>query len=530
MNFKSISNKYYLILLLFILIFTTYFTYLSFLRHEGLKTDLADLGMIQAVYNTLHGRFLMLSDVSRLYLHTNFILVLFAPLYYFFSTPKLLMFSQILIASLGVFPIFWLARDKLKSKNLGLFFAFLYLINPHLQDAVLRNFHPVVLAASFLFFAFYFLENKKYIKFFIFAALAILCKENVALMVMMMGVYHFFINKQRKAGLLVAFWGLASFLIIMQLIIPYFNSGESHPFFRSSHYSYLGTSVGDVSKNILTNPFLLLTKIFEPSSLVYLIFLLVPLGFISVFCLPVLLIASPDFFINILTIHQRHPLGFYHQIITLSFIFIAAIYAFSFFQKKYSFNFVVTLVLVLSIGFSLLFSPAPYSLLENRNYYKVSDEARFFHDKVKDVIPKDASLSVQNNLGSHFLNREKIYLFPRHFDEVDYVLISLNDPYFYYSPWRAYDFFIAIFGTKGLEDYFQSIEEIFSNEDHGVLFYQNGYYIFKKNFSRESNEVARSSFLEDYANLYENIKRKGLDQCNRKLLGILPPYYCIRLK
>jgi len=527
MIWKSILNKYYLILLLLIIIFVSYFTYLSFLRYDGLKTQLADLGIVQAVYNTLEGRFLMLSDVSRLYLHANFILLFFAPLYYFFPTPKSMLFFQVLIAGLGAIPIFWLAKDKLKSKNLGLLFAFLYLINPQFQDAVLYDFHPEVIAVTFLLFAFYFLEKKNYLVFSLFAGLAILSKENISLVIMMMGVYHFFINKRRKAGVLIAAFGLLYFLLIMQIVIPYFNQGQAHPFLQTGRYSYLGENLTDAGSNILRSPWLVLTRIFSLRVLIFLVFSLAPLAFTPFFGWPVLLIALPDFLINALNDknYSLHPFGLYHQIIFVAVAFIAAIYAIKTFQKKSYFNLLLITVFAASTIFSLIFSPASYSLSENSAYYQISENAKIFQEQIKKMIPDGASLSVQNNLGTQFINREKIHIFSRNSDVVDYILLDLYDQYPYYSLWRSINFPVLVY-TSDLGYFYQDIEAVFRNEDYGVLFFGDHFYLFKKGYSRDLNEPASLSFQKDFSGIIETVATKERERCEKKVLKILSSYFC----
>src|SRR5439155_651928 len=73
---------------------------LSVLRHEAYVTGRFDLGnMVQAVWSTAHGRPLQMTDlhgdqISRLAAHVDPILVVFAPLWWIWPSPHMLLVAQ----------------------------------------------------------------------------------------------------------------------------------------------------------------------------------------------------------------------------------------------------------------------------------------------------------------------------------------------------------------------------------------------------------------------------------------------------
>ena len=74
-----------------------------------------DLGnFTQAVWTTAHGHFLQAteaggSEVSRLGIHVDPIMAAFAPLWWLWSSPLLLLTVQAIAMALGAIPLFWLA-------------------------------------------------------------------------------------------------------------------------------------------------------------------------------------------------------------------------------------------------------------------------------------------------------------------------------------------------------------------------------------------------------------------------------------
>jgi uncharacterized membrane protein len=93
-----------------------------------------DLGnMTQAVWSTAHGHVLEVTEISgdqilRLGTHVDPLLALFAPLWWIWPSPVMLLAVQILMLALGVVPVFWLARKYLPSERAALQLAVVYLL------------------------------------------------------------------------------------------------------------------------------------------------------------------------------------------------------------------------------------------------------------------------------------------------------------------------------------------------------------------------------------------------------------------
>ena len=158
------------------------FAALSILRYRAFSTGRFDLGnMAQAVWATAHGHPLAITNiqgdqVSRLGSHVDPILVAFAPLWWVWPSPSMLLAAQAVAIALGALPVFWLAHKHLGSERAGLGFALAYLLYPAVQWLTLAEFHPVALACPLLLFAFWYLDEDRLVPFAIFAVLAALTK------------------------------------------------------------------------------------------------------------------------------------------------------------------------------------------------------------------------------------------------------------------------------------------------------------------------------------------------------------------
>jgi Predicted membrane protein len=85
------------------------------LRHRSFETGRFDLGnMVQAVWSTAHGHPLRVTTLTgeqafRLGAHIDPVLMLFAPLWWLWPSPDLLLVAQALAIALGALPVYWLA-------------------------------------------------------------------------------------------------------------------------------------------------------------------------------------------------------------------------------------------------------------------------------------------------------------------------------------------------------------------------------------------------------------------------------------
>ena len=178
------------------------FAALSVLRHTAFVTGRFDLGnMVQAVWSTAHGDPLQMTDlngdqISRLAAHVDPILILFAPLWWIWPSPNMLLVVQAVALALGALPVFWLARKHLRSGRAGVGFALAYLLYPATGWLALNEFHPVALATPLLLFAFWYLDEDRLLPFAAFALAACACKEEIPLVVAGFGIWYALTRKR----------------------------------------------------------------------------------------------------------------------------------------------------------------------------------------------------------------------------------------------------------------------------------------------------------------------------------------------
>lgn len=292
----------------------------------------------QAVWNTVHGRFLQVSatDFSSSLLGTDAILILalMAPFYAIVPSFYTLLFLETLVVGLSALPVYWLARERLRSRWAGLMLAITYLLIPSVSNGNLYEWRERLMAMGFLLFAFYFYQRGNFKTFMLFAALAMCCRPENGLVLAMLALYGYISGYNKKFGwrfiwgpLMV---GLIWFIVVVAVVIPGSSSGGS--FALAQNYGQLGASPSEILKNVVTNPVHSWQIIFTPDStfskLIYIPLLLLPLLFLSLGSPAVLLMTLPPLALNLLSIRpsQYDPYDYHYQGSIVPWLIIAVIF------------------------------------------------------------------------------------------------------------------------------------------------------------------------------------------------------------
>jgi uncharacterized membrane protein len=483
-KFKTKKKKLHLNfigLLGIILVFIIIFSYLSIKRYNSFEPATYDMGiMIQTIWNTSEGWFLQESinmgyPMFRFWMaHWEFIYLFIALFYKLFSTPDFLFIFQAAVVGLGAIPIYRLAKEKLNDHTSAFVFSICYLLYPAMHNATLFDIHGVTLAAPFLIYTFYYLQKSNYKLCALWGFIALMCREDSSLLLFMMGVYAFFIMKDKKVGLFTASVSLICFFlwykrmtIRAMLGLPEFDIMEG----ADSHWTHL-TQMKD-------SPLYLISHLAKKQNIFYFINLFGPVCFISLLSPSTLLIALPIFSINLLSsYHYTHGIEHQYSATIVPFIFISAIYGtntllnylknrvFKNKKRKDILEITYSLVFLLSLIFFFLKS----NTFDAKNWV-ITDHHKIIK-KVISEIPQDASLTALNKIVPHAAERHEVYMFDDHIDSVDYILYD-----FYASEVKIIDRSTYLFPS--VWPYNDRIEKVLRNKEYGIVNYEDGVCLFK---------------------------------------------------
>jgi uncharacterized membrane protein len=396
------------------------FAALSVLRQRAFSTGRFDMGnMVQAVWSTAHGKPLRTTDlngdqISRLAAHVDPILALFAPLWWIWSSPDLLLAVQAVAVGVGAIPVYRLARKHLRSARAGLGFALAYLLYPATGWLTLNEFHPVALATPLLLFAFWYLDEDRLLPFALCAVAAATTKEEIPFVLAGFGVWYAIAHRRRLAGAVIVAVGVAWAAVAVTVVIPHFNHGQSSGFY--ARYSEVGGSPGGLLETAFTHPGRLVGAAFTARDLHYLLQLVIPLAGLCLLA-PVLLVAAlPELAVNLLSaVPTQTSIHFHYTAGLIAPLVIAAVLGAKRLDRWPVAVATFALLAALVGNYRLGPIPAWRHVPGGQRFMATAGDVSA-HDRIAaralELIPPHAVVSASNSLGAHLSARPRILSFP----------------------------------------------------------------------------------------------------------------------
>ena len=356
----------------------------SVLRHRAFESGRFDLGnMTQAVWSTAHGDFLSVTDVhgeqvSRLGSHFDPILTLFAPLWWLWPDPELLLVIQAAAVGAGALPVFWLARKHVASDRAAAALAVAYLLSPPVQWLTVSDFHPVALACPLLLYAWWHLDEGRLWAFALLAAAAIGTKEHVGLVVAAIGVWYAVRHRAPRTGAAIAAATGVAALVAALVVVPHFAPAGASAF--ESRYESPSLDGRDAS---------------------YLASLLLPLALLPLAGPLALIAALPELGLNLLSGTVTQTSVKTHYAATAAPALLAATV---FGVARLGARFAYVAVAAALAGTVVL---GPLGRVEAR-----ADAHNAAARRAIALVPDGAPVSATNSLGAHLSARKRVFSFP----------------------------------------------------------------------------------------------------------------------
>lgn len=500
--------------------FAAFFIADQTLLHAAYRTHAEDLGIMdQALWNATnpHGHFFhqticdivgdsnCLGDIPRTAIHFEPILALVGLIYAVIPSPITLVVIQALVVASGAFPVFWLASRRLRSSLAGVAFAGLYLAYPALQAAVAADFHAVTLSAALVLFALYFMLARNNVGLWVACVLAMTTKEEVPLLVIMIGLSIAVLQRRWRLGL--ALMGVAAAYLGLALLVLHLSSPLGHSP-TANRYSYLGATPLAALKYVLTHPLQVARNdLFSHDRIDYLRKLLSPAGYLALLSPLALLLAAPELAINLLSsdllmhsgVSQYNadivPVLVFSAIQSVALVVGVATWIVARVPAETRARFAgmvarigralpawlgrglivplprvalaAAVVFALGLGYHETRARGQTPLTQGFHWPQVTAHARLA-DSFLALIPAGASVSAQTDLVPHLSHRPLIYLFPDHATKADYVFLDVTGNIF------------------PLQDtpmaYVNLVRSLLTSESYHVVRAQDGYILLARGF------------------------------------------------
>lgn len=392
------------------LLFLSFYSVLSFLRHFCLQSGVYDLGLFtQWSYLSGIGEYWTPSSLTEFIKpalgdHFSLLLIPIGQLFRLLPSAYTLLFLQ--SAGLALLAILFLRElfQAVPFRTSRKLIIISLLINPFLINSALNDFHPEVAFAFLGFASLIFLRRKKFLASVLFLMLFVASKEAMAFFAIGYSLYSLL---RRHFWLSAAVMGFALYYFS-------FSSGivDAYQSYASTRYGHLGDGYVDILASPFIRPADFWSAFINRDSFLYLFGLLTP--FFALYrwpqIIPAALAAVPLIFANILSESDvmRSPI-YQYQIPVLIFLMLAALdsakFPTSFSLGAFSLKRIRLYLACSAISFFLL---TQWSFFPTRYLQHWSLAPALFEHENKYSSPR-LSVWAHERIASHFSGRRDIF-------------------------------------------------------------------------------------------------------------------------
>jgi uncharacterized membrane protein len=422
------------------------FGFLTWRQQSNFGTFGFDLGLHdQAIWLAAHGHrmFDTVRGLDYFGENVNLISLAFVPLYWLGAGPHLLDLIHTAALAAGGVPLWLLARDRTGDRWLALAPAVAYFLYPSLSFMAWWEYHPDTLAILPLLFAWWLASRQKWGWFAVCAALALSCKEDVALALVGMSVALIVwrgpaprllpavprwagrrwlarIDTQDLVAVGLAVGSMVWFEIATRIIIPANNAGQP-PFYESFFWQF-GTTPTQVIWNLFRHPGRLVNLSATPTRKTYFVQMFAPVGFLLVLALPAFLIGLPQLLINIMDQSEGLTIDSQYGALVLVGVFIATVEALGYLRRRRprALRAGATWLLMTSMASAAAWGITPLGV-HFHSFWAASDPQAAQLHQALDLVPPTAGVSVSYELTAHASHRVYVFEFPNPWVNVNWL-------------------------------------------------------------------------------------------------------------
>ncbi len=435
------------------ILFGSWWTASSMLRHAAFKTSFDMAIFTQAVWNTTQGDWFYSSIKGGICLmgdHFAPLLALLAVPYRLWPEPGLLLAIQAFAAAACVFPLARIVRKSGQSPSWAVLYCLAFALYIPVRNAVRFDFHPEVVAMPLLLWAFAFLQEKKTVKASFFLALALMAKENMATVAFAFGVYAC-VKKERslRFGILWILFSPFYFYSVIHFLIPHL-SGEPYFYLRGNFSEWLRLGWGPFLKHI-----------FQPSTLEYLTKIYGPLAFTSVLAPASFLLTLPTLAQNIVSRNEMTRSLFFQYTATLTpFVFASSVMALA--KIRSHSRYWACGILLTSVLFGGVSEVYPM----RRQWITITPHTALVKNSLA-RIPAAASLRTHEFYASHAANRKELHIYENNHPKEG-------------GSWKARHTDYVAIDRQLFKEGFENALAALRGEGYQIELEEDGFYILKK--------------------------------------------------
>jgi uncharacterized membrane protein len=303
----------------------------------------------------------------------------------------------------------------LRHNGLALAVLAAYLLHPATSYVALSDFHQVALAVPLLSLSFHLLLTRRDLFFVIPLAFLLLVKEEMGLIIAMLGVFTLVWQRRRLLGGMLVAAGMTWTWVMVVWVIPAFHPQSTYIYgalYEDPDVSMLASIFG-----LLTNPVETAWIVLAQHKMVYVLQLLVPISGIPLLGAPALLMALPVLIAVLLTDRlPRELIQLHYSATILPALLAATIMGIGWMKARTTMNWsrIASIIGVVLLASSLLgayyIGPLPGAVSYVPGDYQMEHRIRIAR-RIMARIPAEASVIAQSNLVPQMSHRPTIQVF-----------------------------------------------------------------------------------------------------------------------
>jgi uncharacterized membrane protein len=402
-------------------------------RGYGFRTfDIAFYDQGVWLLSRFHAPFVTLMGRNLFGDHAQFSLVALVPLYWLRPDPTTLLFLQALALGLGAVPVYMLAMRRLRNPVFATVLVAAFLLHPALSQTNLENFHPDALLVPILGFVLYAAIEDKPRMLVVFSVLALLCKEDVVLVVLPIAIWYM-LRRNRRIGAILAGASIAAALLATNLVMqPLVGVSTRNawriPFSDCTNRCSVTRHVSDFAKAFVTRPAPVARYLFAgdtPNGRPFYIWqMLAPTGLVFLVApevaATVLLVLAANVFS---LVGYQHQIAYHYSMVLLPGLALGTVYAISRLERERARRIAVAVVGGAALVSAYMWGPLAFSRQGPAAHAKPATAVTAI-DKVRAQIPANAIVSAYDAFAPHVAERRRVYLWPTPFSALHWKLFE----------------------------------------------------------------------------------------------------------
>ncbi|MBI4089838.1 MAG: DUF2079 domain-containing protein [Candidatus Kerfeldbacteria bacterium] len=267
------------IIVVAIVVFVVIFTGLGAWKLWSFNYNALDLAIYRQVAEySINGHLFSFTIHPHSYLgdHLELFFIALLPFYAVAPSALTLIFLQALALAIAVLPLAKICA-RFVDKPWHLLLVVAYLANPAIQNMALFEFHLLPFAIPLVSFALLAWFEQRFTRFLIFSLLAMTVREDVALVIIGLGVLSILERRSWRWSIVPIIIGGAWFITALKLI-AHFSGYAEYKFL--AYYRWLGDSLPTMIQTALTKPWLVLQRLLAPGNLAFFFAVLLPLAYL----------------------------------------------------------------------------------------------------------------------------------------------------------------------------------------------------------------------------------------------------------